>query len=145
MRILLLNGPNLNMLGIREPQKYGSETLKQIENELIFYANEQEITLDAFQSNYEGALIDKIHQALGVYDGIIINAGAYTHTSIALRDALLSIQIPFVEVHMTNIYARESFRHKSLLSDIAVGVVAGFHKKSYFLALDGLIPTLRKP
>lgn len=139
MKILLINGVNLNMLGTREVEKYGTTTLTDIEDQLVSYAKEKNVTLDTYQSNYEGALVEKIHQSLGLYDGIIINAGAYTHTSIAIRDALLTVQIPTVEVHITNVYKRENFRHHSMLSDVCLGVVAGFGKMSYQMALDGLI------
>ncbi len=144
MKILLINGVNLNMLGTREVEKYGTTTLTDIEDQLVSYAKEKNVTLDTYQSNYEGALVEKIHQSLGLYDGIIINAGAYTHTSIAIRDALLTVQIPTVEVHITNVYKRENFRHHSMLSDVCLGVVAGFGKMSYQMALDGLITHIQR-
>lgn len=132
------------MLGTREVEKYGTTTLTDIEDQLVSYAKEKNVTLDTYQSNYEGALVEKIHQSLGLYDGIIINAGAYTHTSIAIRDALLTVQIPTVEVHITNVYKRENFRHHSMLSDACLGVVAGFGKMSYQMALDGLITHIQR-
>ncbi len=132
------------MLGTREVEKYGTTTLTDIEDQLVSYAKEKNVTLDTYQSNYEGALVEKIHQSLGLYDGIIINAGAYTHTSIAIRDALLTVQIPTVEVHITNVYKRENFRHHSMLSDVCLGVVAGFGKMSYQMALDGLITHIQR-
>ena len=143
MRLLLLNGPNLNLLGQREPGLYGSATLPQIETSLTAKAQELGVALDCFQSNFEGALVDRIHQAMGQVDGILINAGAYTHTSIALRDALLGVAIPYVELHLSNTHAREPFRHKSYLADRAVGVICGFGADSYRLALEALVHHLQ--
>jgi len=143
MQLLLLNGPNLNLLGTREPGLYGSQTLEQIETALAERAAALGVGLVAFQSNHEGALVDRIHQGRGALHGILINAGAYTHTSIALRDALLSVAIPYVEVHLSNVHAREPFRHHSYLADRAVGVVCGFGAASYGLALEGLVAHLR--
>ena len=145
MRLLLMNGPNLNLLGHREPSIYGANTLESIEVDLKKKAIEEGAHLDCFQSNFEGALVDRIHEAIGLVDGILINAGAYTHTSVALRDALLGAGIPYVELHLSNTYARESFRHNSFLSDRAVGVVSGFGFMSYHLAFQGLVAYLRKP
>ncbi len=145
MRLLLINGPNLNLLGQRETSIYGSSSLESIELELTKKAEERTVELDCFQNNFEGALVDRIHQAIGNVDGILINAGAYTHTSIALRDALLGTQIPYVEIHLSNIYAREEFRHHSFISDRAIGVVSGFGVMSYQLAFEGLIAYLHKP
>lgn len=139
MRLLLLNGPNLNLLGQREPGLYGAQTLAQIEADLDRQAGELGVELECFQSNHEGALVDRIHAARGQADGILINAGAFTHSSIALRDALLGVAIPFVELHLSNVHARESFRHHSYLADKAVGVVCGFGPASYGLALQGLV------
>ncbi|OED43222.1 type II 3-dehydroquinate dehydratase [Endozoicomonas sp. (ex Bugula neritina AB1)] len=135
--ILVLNGPNLNLLGKREPGVYGATTLEQINQNLISLASSQSHELETFQSNAEHGLIDRIHQAgeEGV-DFIIINPAAYTHTSVAIRDALLGVSIPFVEVHLSNIHRRESFRHHSYFSDIAVGVIAGLGPKGYELALQ---------
>ena len=142
MRVLLLNGPNLNLLGLREPGLYGADTLEAIEADLRHQADVMGVALETFQSNHEGALIDRIHAARGEADGILINAGAYTHTSIALRDALLGVAIPFVELHLSNVHAREPFRHHSLLADKALGVICGFGPASYGLALQGLVSHL---
>lgn len=144
MKILLINGPNLNMLGTREPEKYGSTTLNNIENNMKLLATKYNCSLDCFQSNHEGELIDKIQSTKNLYDGIIINAGGYTHTSVALRDAIASVNTPTVEVHMTNIHAREEFRHTSLLSAVCIAQVIGFKENSYKYALEGLIEYLNK-
>ena len=144
MRVLLLNGPNLNLLGQREPGLYGARTLAQIEADLRLQAQALGVELDTFQSNHEGALVDRIHAARGEVDGILINAGALTHTSIALRDALLGVAIPFVELHLSNVHAREPFRAQSYLADKAVGVISGFGPASYRLALEGLVQRLRQ-
>ena len=144
MHLLLLNGPNLNLLGQREPGIYGNGKLASIEERLRQEAKAEGAELDCFQSNFEGALVERIHQAMGLSQGILINAGAYTHTSIALRDALLGVAIPFVELHLSNTHARESFRHHSYLTDRAVGVVSGFGALSYSLALQGLIHHLQQ-
>ncbi len=143
MRVLLLNGPNLNLLGLREPGLYGAATLADIEAALRSEAAGLAVELDCFQSNHEGALVDRIHAARGEVDGILINAGAYTHTSIALRDALLAVAIPFVELHLSNVHAREPFRHRSYLADKAIGVICGFGAASYSLALQGLLGHLQ--
>ena len=142
MKILLLNGPNLNMLGTREPEKYGNITLADIETMMINLADKKGVILNTFQSNHEGEIIDKIQSLKGEYDGLIINAGGFTHTSVAIRDAISAVSIPTVEVHMTNIHAREDFRHNSYLSGVSIGIVAGFKEKSYEFALDGLIDYL---
>ena len=142
MKILLLNGPNLNMLGTREPEKYGNITLADIETNMVNLAGEKGVVLNTFQSNHEGEIIDKIQSLKGEYDGLIINAGGFTHTSVAIRDAISAVSIPTVEVHMTNIHAREDFRHQSYLSGVSIGIVAGFKEKSYEFALDGLIDYL---
>ena len=141
--ILVMHGPNLNLLGTREPETYGHETLQDIDANMQGLAQAQSAIVDSFQSNHEGALVDRIHQAQreGV-DGIIINPAAYTHTSVALRDALLAVQIPFVEVHLSNVHSREAFRQTSYLSDVALGVVAGFGAQSYALAWHGLMNKL---
>ena len=144
MKILLINGPNLNMLGTREPEKYGSTTLNDIENNMKLLATKYNCSLDCFQSNHEGELIDKIQSTKNLYDGIIINAGGYTHTSVALRDAIASVNTPTVEVHMTNIHAREEFRHTSLLSAVCIAQDIGFKENSYKYALEGLIEYLNK-
>lgn len=144
MKILLINGANLNMLGTREPEKYGLVTLTDIENIVKNRANELGVYVDTFQSNHEGEIVDKIQAAKDLYDGIIINAGGYTHTSVVIRDAIASVCIPTVEVHMTNIHAREEFRHTSLISGVSIGQVVGFKEKSYLYALEGLIDYLSK-
>lgn len=143
MKILLINGANLNMLGTREPEKYGHTTLKDIEASLTNLSKELGIELDFFQDNHEGNIVDKIQQAKGVYDGILINAGGYTHTSVVIRDAISAVQIPTVEIHMTNIHAREEFRHTSLISGVSIAQVVGFGEKSYALALQGLVEYLK--
>ena len=144
MDLLLINGPNLNLVGKREPSIYGSQTLEDIQEELLTFANELGANLKFFQSNSEGEMIDCIQNSVGSIDGILINAGAYTHTSIALRDALLGVAIPYVEVHLSNIYSREEFRHKSFLSDKALGLVCGFGANSYQLALKGIVSYLKR-
>ena len=135
--LLLLNGPNLNLLGTREPEVYGADTLDDIVGDMVSLASAAGHELQAFQSNAEHALVDRIHTART--DGvsfILINPGALTHTSIALRDALLGVSIPFVELHLSNVFARESFRHQSYLTDVAEGLITGFGKQSYELALQ---------
>lgn len=134
--ILLINGPNLNLLGTREPQIYGSDTLQDVENAAQTQCKNLDITLSTVQSNHEGALIDRIHEARGTTGFIIINPGGLTHTSVALRDALLGVQIPFVEVHVSNIHAREAWRSHSYLSDKAVGVVCGLGVYGYTAAIE---------
>ena len=144
MDLLLINGPNLNLVGKREPSIYGSQTLEEIQEELINIAIGLDARLQFFQSNSEGEIIDRIQESMGSIDGILINAGAYTHTSIALRDSLLGVDIPYVEVHLSNIYSREDFRHKSFLSDKALGMVCGFGPISYQLALQGIVSYLKR-
>ena len=143
MRLLVLHGPNLNLLGQREPGLYGSRSLDEINAALMARAQALGAELECFQSNHEGALVDRIQAARGQCEGLLINAGAYTHTSIALRDALLAVDIPFVEVHLSNVHAREPFRHHSYLADKALGVICGFGPASYSLALEGLVEHLR--
>ena len=138
-KILLINGANLNMLGVREPEKYGAKTLADIEAAVITKGKELSVDVDVWQSNIEGEIVDKIQQALGVYDGILINAGGYTHTSVVIRDAIAAVRIPTIEVHMTNIHSREEFRKTSLLSGVCKAIVAGFGEDSYILALEGLV------
>ena len=135
---LILNGPNLNLLGTRQPEVYGSETLVDIENRCQEYAATLDINVSCDQSNHEGVLIDLIHAAKGDHDGIILNAGAYTHTSVALMDALISVELPAIEVHMSNIHAREEFRHKSYISRAVLGQICGFGSFGYLMAIDAL-------
>lgn len=144
MQILLLNGPNLNMLGKREPEVYGATSLADIENSLRAIAISNGVELQAFQSNAEHALIDRIHASANIVDGIIINPAAFTHTSIALRDALLSVNIPFIEVHLSNVHRRETFRHHSYFSDIAIGTLVGLGADGYEYALNALIKHLQQ-
>lgn len=139
MKILVINGVNMNMLGVREPEKYGSLTLKELEKELFAYSFELGIDIETYQSNHEGEIVEKIHSAKDLFDGIVINAGAYTHTSIAIRDAISSVEIPTVEVHMTNIYKREEFRHHSYIAPVCVGQISGFGLDSYKLGLKAVI------
>lgn len=143
MKILIVNGPNLNMLGVREPEKYGTISLSDIEKELYAQSFELGIDIETFQSNHEGDIIDKIQKAIGIFDGILINAGGYTHTSVAIRDAVSAVSLPCVEVHMTNIHAREEFRHKSLIAPVCVGQISGFGKESYKLGLKALYDYLK--
>ena len=144
LSILVLQGPNLNLLGTREPDLYGQITLQALSDALDEAATDLDVRLEHFQSNHEGALVDRIHQAWREeVDGVLINPGAYTHTSIALRDAFLATGLPFVEVHLSNTFARESFRHRSLLADCASGVVIGFGPTGYALGLTGLVRHLR--
>lgn len=144
LRILVLHGPNLNLLGRREPGIYGSVTLDTINHQLEQDGLKRQAEVVAFQSNHEGVLVDAIHDALGQYQGILINAGAYTHTSVAIRDALTGVALPVVEVHLSNIYKREDFRHHSYIAPIAIGQISGFGAESYRLGLQALIDYLRK-
>ena len=144
LSLLALHGPNLNLLGKREPHIYGSVTLEEINHFLVKEAERLGATVVCFQSNHEGVLVDKIQEALGQYQGIIINAGAYTHTSVAIRDAIAAVKIPTVEVHLSNIYQRESFRHHSYIAPIAIGQISGFGPNSYRLGLQALIDYLRQ-
>lgn len=137
-KILVIHGPNLNMLGKREPEIYGRTSLKDIDTEMASLGRQWGLTVSSFQSNHEGALIDTIQDNAGSIDGLIINPGAYTHTSIAIRDALLVLQVPIIEVHLSNIYQREPFRHKSMVSDIASGQITGLGVNGYYLALRAL-------
>ncbi len=144
MKIHVVHGPNLNLLGEREPGLYGSLTLADIDRSLAELGRSLGVEVSSFQGNGEGELIDHVQRIAREADGIVVNAGAYTHTSIGLRDALLAIRVPFVEVHLSNVFAREPFRHSSYLSDRAVGVVVGFGPDSYVLGLRGLVDFLRQ-
>lgn len=144
MKILVINGVNMNMLGFRETEKYGTMTLKDLEKDLYAFSFELGIDLETYQSNIEGKIVEKIHSAKDGIDGIIINAGAYTHTSIAIRDAISAVNIPTIEVHMTNIYKREEFRHHSYLAPICIGQISGFGANSYKLGLKAVIDYLNK-
>ena len=137
-KILVLNGPNLNMLGIREPSIYGHDTLESINKEIKEYADALGINCDFYQSNHEGDLVDKIQSVYTEYDGCVINAGAYTHYSYAIRDAISSVDKPFIEVHMSDISAREDFRHKSVLTDVCKEMIAGYGKEGYKMAVKAL-------
>ncbi len=141
-KILFLLGPNLNMVGIRDKNIYGAETDASIRQQVMQWAEELGLELEIFQSNHEGDLVDKIHAAYGQKDGIMINAGALTHYSYALHDAIEAVHLPVVETHMSNIYAREEFRHKSVISPVCIGCIAGFGKESYYLGLAALAKKL---
>ena len=141
-QILLLNGPNLNLLGTRQPEVYGRMTLDDINRLATEHAAQYGVGLRAEQSNHEGALVDILHVARNWADGVVFNAGAYTHTSIALRDAISSIALPVVEVHLSNIHAREEFRHVSMLAPVCIGQIAGFGWRSYILGIDALLGKL---
>lgn len=137
-KILVLNGPNLNMLGKREPDVYGSTTLEEINRELIEQGASLGVDVECFQSNYEGALCEKIQEAMDAVDGIIINPAAYTHTSVAIRDALLLHSVPIIEIHLSNVYKREEFRHKSYVSGVASAQISGLGKDGYYMALSAI-------
>jgi len=144
MKVLVLHGPNLNLLGSREPEIYGSETLADIDRKIAALGDELAAEVEFFQSNHEGVLVDRIHQAPEQkVDGIIINPGGLTHTSVVLRDALAGVSIPVLEVHLSNVHAREDFRHRSLIAPVALGQVSGLGSASYLLALRGLLDHLR--
>ncbi len=141
---LVLNGPNLNLLGTREPDVYGATTLSDVEAGLHALARSLDVTVECAQSNSEGTLVDQIQSARGTHAGIILNAGAYTHTSIALRDAISGVALPTVEVHVSNVYSREPFRHKSMIAGVCIGVIAGFGTHGYDMALRALITHVQK-
>ncbi|HIS36470.1 TPA: type II 3-dehydroquinate dehydratase [Candidatus Scatousia excrementigallinarum] len=143
MKIFVINGVNMNMLGIREPEKYGSMTLKDLEKLLYAFSFELGADIEMYQSNHEGEIVEKIHSAYNNADGIIINPGAYTHTSVAIRDALAAVNIPTVEIHMTNIHGREDFRHKSIIAPVCMAQISGFGFDSYKLGLKGLVDFLK--
>ena len=143
MRISVLNGPNLNLLGQREPEVYGRTTLSEIEAMVREAARGYDAEIDWFQTNHEGALVDAVQALKGRADGALINAAALTHSSMALRDALLAVQVPFVELHLSNIFAREPARRHSMIADLALGMVTGFGPQSYLLALEALVGRLR--
>jgi 3-dehydroquinate dehydratase-2 len=143
-KILILHGPNLNMLGQREANWYGSATLAEIDTEVQRTAQDCGMVAETFQSNYEGALVEKIHEAIEAYDAIVINPAAYTHTSVAIRDALLMLDVPIIEVHLSNIYRREPFRHKSLIADIVTARIAGFGKDGYMMAVEAAAEMVKR-
>ena len=142
MRILVIHGPNLNLLGEREPGIYGTENLEQVNGAILARAKELGAQCEVFQSNHEGDIIDRVHEARREFDGVVLNAGAYTHYSYAIRDAIAAIRIPCVEVHISNVHAREEFRHTSVIAPACLGVVCGFGGDSYLLALEGLVRRL---
>lgn len=136
--ILILNGPNLNLLGTRQPEVYGSTTLMDIEQMCKSHAKSLGVHVDFAQTNHEGGLVDMIHDARGTYNGLILNAGAYTHTSIALMDAIASVDLPTIELHLSNVHAREEFRHKSYIANVAVGIICGFGASGYTLSITAM-------
>lgn len=140
--ILILNGPNLNLLGTRQPEVYGGTTLDQVEESCRSFASTLGVEVDFRQSNHEGALVDCIQAAKGSHDGIILNAGAYTHTSIALHDAIASVEIPTIELHLSNVHARETFRHTSFLAPVSIGLICGFGANGYTLAMTAMFQHL---
>jgi 3-dehydroquinate dehydratase-2 len=142
LRVLVVHGPNLNLLGTREPEVYGSTTLGEIDNDLAGLAKELDCEVECYQSNHEGLILDRIQEARGVVDGILINPAGLTHSSVSLRDALAAVDLPVVEVHLSNVFAREEFRHHSYVSGVAVGVISGFGPDSYRLGLEALVQYL---
>ncbi|MBN1932446.1 MAG: type II 3-dehydroquinate dehydratase [Desulfobacterales bacterium] len=143
-KILVIHGPNLNLLGKREPDIYGETTLDEINNRLKTVGEQKGIFIETFQSNYEGAIVEKIQETIGRYSGLIINPAAYTHTSIAIRDALALLDIPVIEIHLSNIYQREPFRHKSMITEVVTAQIAGFGAYGYTLALEGIVMLIQK-
>jgi 3-dehydroquinate dehydratase II len=143
--LLILNGPNLNLLGTRQPEIYGATTLADIDEMCHARATDLGFAVTCMQTNHEGALIDAIHQARGTYAGIVLNAGAFTHTSIALMDAIASVELPLVEVHLSNIHAREPFRHRSYIAPVAIGQICGFGAHGYVMAIEALAQKLKHP
>lgn len=143
-RILLLNGPNLNLLGRREPEIYGHDTLQDVVDKMRAFAESLGADLEDFQSNYEGKLVSRVHEAMGKIDFIVINAGAFTHTSVALRDALLGVSLPYYEIHISNVYAREKFRHHSYISDHSAGLVCGLGQHGYQLCINAGVRVFKK-
>lgn len=139
IHILVIHGPNLNLLGLREPSIYGDQTLQDIDASLQAESKILGVSVSSIQSNHEGVLVDCIQQAIGVYQGIVINAGAYTHTSVAIRDAIAATNLPTVEVHLSNIYRREGFRHQSYIAPVAIGQISGFGADSYRLGLHAIV------
>lgn len=137
--LLILNGPNLNLLGSRQPEVYGATTLAKIESTCTAHGKETGASISFAQSNHEGEMVDAIHNAVGVHDGIILNAGAYTHTSIALMDAIGSVDLPVIELHLSNVHAREEFRHVSFIAPVAIGLICGFGAHGYTLAIDAMM------
>lgn len=144
MKILVLHGPNLNLLGIREPDVYGRVTLDEINQKLLQIATELQVELEITQSNHEGVLVDQIQQALEGYDGILLNPGAYTHTSVALRDGLAAVKLPAIEVHLSNIHARETFRSKSFIAPVVTGQICGLGPDSYYWGLKALVNLIKE-
>jgi 3-dehydroquinate dehydratase-2 len=141
-RVLVIHGPNLNMLGLREPEVYGRTRLAEIDDRLVGLGRQWNIEMSSFQSNHEGAIVEKIQASLGKIDGLIINPAAYTHTSIAIRDAIVVLGVPIIEVHLSNIHKREAFRHKSLMADVVTGQIVGLGVTGYYLALQALAEKL---
>jgi len=137
-KIIIINGPNLNLLGEREKEKYGNFSLKDVENDCLNFSKKNDMEVSFYQSNIEGELIDSIQESRDNYNGLIINAGGYTHTSVSILDALTILKIPIIELHITNIYNREDFRHKSLISKVASGIICGFGVNGYIMAIDAM-------
>ncbi len=142
MKILVVHGPNLNLLGEREPGVYGNETIEELNNDIIVHSDAIGVECEIFQSNHEGAIIDKLHQSRKEFDGVLINAGAYTHYSYAIRDSISAIKIPCIEIHISNIASRDEFRHKSVIAPVCRASVCGFGRNSYILGMDGLVKML---